>query len=147
MTDLRWRSKAKDVLYCYFTNQQRLREIEQDLLYRTRTLRDHRHAKGSIVDNTALTALALSRDDTESLRRAVRAVQLLIGKLSTDRRIDRDRLSLLKLVYFQGITGVYGAAVRLEISERTAKRWNDQALRFIAQHMGWLDLEHTEDNH
>lgn len=147
MTDPRWRSKAKDVLYCYFTNQQRLREIERDLLYQTRTLRDRRYAKGCIVDNTALTALALTGEDTEILRRAVRAVQLLIGKLSTDRRIDRDRLTLLKLVYFQGVTGVYGAAVRLEISERTAKRWNDQALRFVAQHMGWLEPEHPGDDH
>lgn len=139
MTDIRWRNKAKELLYAYPMNLQRLHEIENDVLFRSRALRDQRYAKGSIVDNTALGALSLCRDDLEELRCSLRAVQILLGKLSSGRRIDRDRLELLNLVYFRAETGVYGAAIRLDVSERTAKRWNDQVLRFIGRYMGWLD--------
>jgi len=141
MSDLRWRTNAKNVLHSYFSNVQRLREVENDVLLRSRSMRDQRFPQGSTVDNTALGVIALSRGETEYLRRPVQAVRLLLGSLSTGRRIDLDRLELLKLIYFRAETSLYGAAIRLDISERTAKRWNDQALRFIAEHMGWLQEE------
>ncbi|MDO4733214.1 MAG: hypothetical protein Q4B50_06855 [Bacillota bacterium] len=141
MRDLRWRTNAKNILYCYFSNVQQLHEVENDVLLRSRSMRDQRFPQGSTVDNTALGVIALSRGEAEYLRRSVQAVRLLLGRLSTGRRVDLDRLELLKLIYFRAETSLYGAAIRLDISERTAKRWNDQALRFIAEHMGWLQEE------
>ena len=141
MENPRWRREAKDVLYTYGANVQRLREIERDVLYRGRVRRDNRYGKGGLVDNTAMKALELLNEDTEYLRRAVRAVELLVRALTTNRRVDRDRLHLLELVYFQARTGVYGAAVLLDVSERTAKRWNDWALRFVGRQMGLLPPE------
>lgn len=139
MTDLHWRNKAKDALYGYQVYRKQLREIENDVLFRGRPAAGARYSQGCRADNTARGALLLCEENVAELEKRVRAVRALLGKLSTGRRVDQDRLALLNLVYFRQETGLYGAALRLDISERTAKRWNDQALRFIGQHMGWLE--------
>ena len=60
----------------------------------------------------------------------------LLQELQTERRIDQKQRTLLELVYIRNSHCLYGAAALLEISERTAKRWNTRALENLARRMG-----------
>lgn len=141
MNNPTWRRKAKDLLFNYTTSRTLLRQAEADIIYGRTPARDHCYRRGGIANPTLKKAQLLNGSEQARLKQEIQAVEKLVCGLQTNRRIDRLCLQLLQLVYFQGRTSLLGAAVHLEISERTAKRWNNKALIFIAQEMGWLDRE------
>ncbi len=137
MTDYNWRRKAKEVLYNYTTNLLLIAQLEKDVIYGQPCERDHRYRRGGISNPTMMKAQRLDSKRLNCLRREVAAVDKLLDSLRTERRIDAKRRALLELVYFRGSHSLLGASVRLEVSERTAKRWNTQAVEFVARELGW----------
>ena len=139
MTDARWRRKAKDLLFDYTAKKRRLRQAEQDVIYGTTRERDHRYRRGGVPNPTLVKAELLDSPELNQMRREIAAVEGLLQELQTERRIDQKQRTLLELVYIRNSHCLYGAAALLEISERTAKRWNTRALENLARRMGWLD--------
>jgi len=139
MAELDWRRRAKNLLYNHPAHIKQLKYGELDLILSSSRRRDNRYRRGGIADPTALTALELAEHGRALLERQVRAGEKLVECLSTNRRVDRDKLLLLQMVYFRFTHSLLGAAAILGISERTAKRWNTEMLEFIAREMDWLD--------
>lgn len=139
MIDPRWRKNAKELLFNYTTNKRALREAEQDVIYGVTRERDQRYRRGGVRNPTLVKAELLDSAALNQLRREIAAVEALLRHLQTERRIDAQQRRMLEMVYFRGSHCLYGAAVALEIGERTAKRWNTRALEFVARQMGWLE--------
>jgi RinA family phage transcriptional activator len=139
MTDYRWRQKAKQLLFEYPNNLRQLKLYENDVIYGRTYDFDNRYRRGGISNPTQAKSLLLDNEHINRLRRDIGAVERLINSLATNRRIDKQQLRLLKLVYFQGSFCLYGVAVELHTSERTVKRWNRHILECIAKEMGWLE--------
>lgn len=49
----------------------------------------------------------------------------------------KDRLRLIRMVYWDRSCGLYAAARKVGISEATAKRWNGSFLRDVGWNYGW----------
>ena len=139
MTDYNWRRKAKELLFNYTTTRLLIAQQEGDVIYGSSCERDHCYRRGGVSNPTLMKAQRLDNPQLQRQRREVAAVQALLKQLNSQRRIDQARLKLLQMVYFRGTHSLLGAAAMLGISERTAKRWNTQALELVARHMGWLD--------
>ncbi|MDO4581787.1 MAG: hypothetical protein Q4B96_04290 [Bacillota bacterium] len=135
-----WRRAAKDVLYGYWHDRKLLADSERAVLNASRGgIAEQRAAQGRHGDPTGKKALLLCSGEMQRLRQRITAVDDYLATLDRRRR-DQDKLyQLIWLVYFRASHTQYGAAALLGISERTAKRWNDRALRAIAVNMGWLD--------
>lgn len=138
MTDIRWRRNAKELLFNYPSNRQLLAQSEREIICGQTPSRDHQYRRGGVSNPTLMKAQQLDSPELNRLRREIRAVEQLLSSLQTGRRIDRDRRQLLDMVYFSGRYSLFHAGVALEISDRTAKRWNNQALEYVARQMGWL---------
>jgi len=137
LTNTAWRRDAKELLYNYTTNRVLLYRAQQDILYGHTPARDNVR-RGGAADPTMMKAHMLNSAQCARLKQETAAVEALFRALHTTRRIDRLCAKMLELVYVQGRTSLLGAAAMLGISERTAKRWNQRALVFVAQEMGWL---------
>lgn len=143
MTDYRWRQKAKQLLYEYPNNMRQLKMHEHDIIFSSGQGHDLGARRSGVSDPTQVKSLLLDDADLARLKRDARAVERLIAKLSTSRRIDKLQMQLLHMVYFKGSHCLYGAAVALQVGERTVKRWNSRLLEFLAQDMGWLESGET----
>ena len=139
MTSYRWRRNAKELLFNYTTNRVLLRRSEQDVIYGCTPTKDECYRRGGISNPTSTKAYLLDTQSRDRLKKEIAAVDRLLESLQTQRRIDRLCLKMLDMVYLHPQTSLLGASVRLEISDRTAKRWNNKALLFLAQEMGWMD--------
>lgn len=141
MTNYRWRKDAKALLFDYSTNMLLLARQEQDIIHGqgSNSARDHQYRRGGVTNPTLMKAQKLDEPTVAALRKKVTAVQKLITSFSRSRRVDMDKLRLLNMVYFRASHSLLGASVMLEISDRTAKRWNTQSLEFLAREMGWLE--------
>lgn len=144
MTDYRWRQKAKQLLYEYPNNVQQLKLHESDIIFGRTHDYDHRYRRGGIANPTQAKGLLLDDAHLARLKRDAGAVERLINLLSTSRRIDQLQLQLLQMVYFKGSHCLYGAAVALQVGERTVKRWNGRLLEWLAREMGWLADKNEE---
>lgn len=138
MADRRWRRNAKNLLYNYPALVRQLKYGELDTILAQGNHRDNRYRRGGLSDPTALKALALDSQGRKYLEKQVQAGNSLIALYDTERRIDRNKLLLLRMVYFRFTHSLLGAAAMLGISERTAKRWNTEMLEHIAREMDWL---------
>lgn len=73
---------------------------------------------------------------TEKEQRRYDAVRSAIGE--TERMLTgTQRLALVDLVYWKRSHTLFGAAMRIPISERTAQKWNAQFIRMTEK---YLDL-------
>ena len=57
-----------------------------------------------------------------------------------------QKLEMIRLVYWRRSHNLVGAAIRLEISEVTAKRWNGEFLRRVGRAFGLLDEDWPEQH-
>lgn len=83
-----------------------------------------------------------TRELTQTEQRSLDAVEAAIR--ATRRRKDgKDRLSLIRLVYWPSQPAqalkLYEACVKVNISERTAKRWHRDFILTVARFRGFLD--------
>lgn len=141
--DPRWRRQARELLCNYTTYKEQLQRLERDILLRNGKARDHRYRRGGVSNPTMCKALELAGSDRVRLERQVKTVERLIDLLRQDGRRHRlRRLHLLELVYLRHSHSLTYAAAALDISYRSAKRMNDELLRWVAHEMGWL--EHSQ---
>ena len=54
-----------------------------------------------------------------------------IGKM----KYSNSKLQIIKMVYFDRSHTLYGAALQIPVSERTAQRWNTEVMELIAEKM------------
>lgn len=54
-----------------------------------------------------------------------------IGKM----KYSNSKLKIIKMVYFDRSHTLYGAALQIPVSERTAQRWNTEVMELIAEKM------------
>ena len=139
MKNKNWRRMAKNLLYNYPANTRLLKQQEYDLILGRSQTRDNRWRRGGLSDPTAMSVLKLDNAAQQSLAQETAAVEKLLAYLNTARRIDKKKTALLQMVYFRTGYSLLSASVRLEISDRTAKRWNNELLEFIAKERSWLD--------
>lgn len=138
MKNRNWRRDAKNLLYNYPAEKRQLKSFDLDHILSTGTRRDNRYRRGGLSDPTAMAALTMDEQGRALLEKRVAAAESLIAKLSTSRRVDRNKLYMLQMVYFRFTHSLLGSAAMLEISERTAKRWNTEFLEHIAAEMDWF---------
>ena len=90
---------------------------------------------GGRSDSTAQAAL---RELPAVNRKELDAVQKAIG---TTRKLETcgQRLRMVKMVYWDRTYTLEGAAMRLNVSLATAKRWNGEFIREVAEQFGLLE--------
>ena len=89
---------------------------------------------GKRTDKTADAALRtlpeVNRRELEAVRTAIRATEKLPN--------GTKRLELIKLVLWKRSHTIFGASLRLGISERTAKQWHGDFIRETAKNFGLI---------
>ena len=89
---------------------------------------------GKRTDKTADAALRtlpeVNRRELEAVRAAIRATEKLPN--------GTKRLELIKLVLWKRSHTIFGASLRLGISERTAKQWHGDFIRETAKNFGLI---------
>lgn len=89
---------------------------------------------GKRTDKTADAALRtlpeVNRRELEAVRAAIQATKYLPN--------GDTRLELVDLVMWKRSHTVFGASLRLNISERTAKQWHGDFIREVAKNFGLL---------
>ena len=84
------------------------------------------------VANAALRTLPeVNRRELEAVRAAIRTTESLPS--------GRERMSLVKLYYWQRSHTIFGAANAIHISEKTALRWNRELIMQVAKNFGLLE--------
>lgn len=129
---------AKELLYHYPENRRLLKRIEEDVLLGQTSDYDHCYRRGGVSNPTYRKAVLLSEGRLAEMRREVAAVEKLLSQIETFGREDVRARRLLEMVYFRMSHTLYGAAIQLQISEATAKRWNQKILLALAEIMHWI---------
>ena len=84
------------------------------------------------VANAALRTLPeVNRRELEAVRAAIRTTESLPS--------GRERMSFVKLYYWQRSHTIFGAANAIHISEKTALRWNRELITQVAKNFGLLE--------
>ena len=89
---------------------------------------------GRRSDKTANAALRelpeINRRELDAVRKAIRDTETMTN--------GKERLELVNLVMWKHSHTVFGASLRLSISERTAKQWHGDFIREVAKNFGLL---------
>ena len=89
---------------------------------------------GKRTDKTADAALRtlpeVNRRELEAVRAAIRSTEAMPN--------GQTRLNLINLVMWKRSHTVFGASLRMGISERTAKQWHGDFIREVAKNFGLL---------
>lgn len=89
------------------------------------------------TENAAMRELpGIKQKEYTAVRKALDVSETMNGSGSI-------RVKLVDMVYFQQSHTLYGAAMALHISERTAKRYNGDFLRAIGVAYGFLEKDGT----
>lgn len=75
------------------------------------------------------------RELPEKEQKYLEAVDRAI-RTTSRQRSGAIRMQLIDLVYFRKSHTIYGASIKLHISEQTAKRWHGDFVRLVAQYLG-----------
>ena len=83
------------------------------------------------VANAALRSLPeVNRRELEAVRAAIRTTEALPN--------GKRRMELVMLVMWRRSHTVFGAALKLDVSERTAKQWHGDFIREVAKNFGLI---------
>lgn len=83
------------------------------------------------VANAALRTLPeVNRRELEAVRAAIRTIEALPN--------GKRRMELVMLVMWRRSHTVFGAALKLGVSERTAKQWHGDFIREVAKNFGLI---------
>lgn len=89
---------------------------------------------GGRTDKTADAAL---RELPEVNQRELAAVREALTYISTQKNADK-RLEIINLYYWKHSHTLYGSALKVGIHEQTAKEWNGEFIKKIAENFGLL---------
>lgn len=108
------------------------REAELHSTFPSPDLSGMPHGKGGTSDPTAAAALRqlpeINRRELEAVRAAIAQTQALPN--------GSARMELVRLVFWRRTHTVWGASVKLGISERTAAQWHGDFIRAVAKKFG-----------
>lgn len=137
---MRWIDKARDVAKEYKRNCQELRQIEESLQMSANS------SGGSAVMSSKISKpveAAVERKMMQVrylyLQQAVCAVEEAMESVLRKPQGDLT-IKLFNMVYYDRSHTLYGAAQVLNLTERTAKRYNRFFLKIIAESMGYVDM-------
>lgn len=80
-----------------------------------------------------------------STQREYQAVADALAALES-RPGGRERLKLIRMVYWRRTHTLAGAAYKLHISEITARRWNREIILLVAEKMGLFEAKKAKDD-
>ncbi len=122
-------------LYCYHESKRYLEDLREEILEGSATQEVGMAVQsGTTGDTTMNKAIKLtsSREILECERR-IRAIEKVLKMLEKDDK----KLRLVQMKYFQRKYTDIGIAMELDISERTFYNWRKEAIRLIAEQLGW----------
>ena len=133
----KWKSHVKEIVSEYPRYKKEIKEIEQKAIFKSAS-RDGQPSGGGTSDKTAMSALEHASDTRIShLRKCVEAVEHAIYIIDrSENSIDRRRI--ISMAYWQKTHTLYGAALDVPISERQARRWNNEFFKIVGKYMGFL---------
>ncbi len=127
-----WWGYAKGMVRRYPELVQRQRELKSTTMTARLDGMPRATDIGRPVENAALRSLPPAQ------LRELAAVRQALGELRDQPR-GEDKLKLIQMVYWRKSHNLAGAALALDISEITAKRWNGELLRRVGRSFGLLD--------
>lgn len=136
VTYYRWQGHAKILLYHYQQNKRELKAWQDDIIYGRAAYHEAAHKQRSTGDPTQKKAVAISSGRYAEMRREVQAVERLLDFLKQSGQ--KELLQYIDMAYFRRSNTEAGAAAKLGRSERTARRWNRQILKYLAVQMDWM---------
>ena len=136
---MRWIDKARDIAKEYKHNCQELQQIEEYLQVSTTS-------GGSPVVNGKISKpveAAVERKMMQArylyLQQAIGAVESAMTAVLQKPQGDLT-IRLFNMVYYDRSYTLYGAAQALNLTERTARRYNWFFLKMVAESMGFINL-------
>lgn len=137
---MRWIDKARDVAKEYKRNCLELRQIEEVLQASANS------SGGTAVMNSKISKpveAAVERKMMQTrylyLQQAVAAVEEAMESVLRKPQGDLT-IKLFNMIYYNHSHTLYGAAQVLNITERTAKRYNRYFLKMIAESLGFVEI-------
>ena len=133
----KWKCHVKEIVSEYPRYKKEIKEIEQSAIYKSSSPDGQPRGSGT-SDKTAMCALQLAGDERlQHLRRAVEAVECAIYITERENK-GKDKMSVIKMVYWDKSHLLYGAALEVLISEAQAKRWNGDFIKIIGKKLGFI---------
>jgi len=135
---MRYIEKAKDVLYNYKSNCNELMRLQRD--DKPAVPLSSTFVKGRI--SKPVEAEVIRRSCDERLRYLLQATGAVEFALAMVMRKPNgeDTVRIFEMVYRDSTHRLYGAALELHISERTAQSYNAYMVKMVAYKMGYLSL-------
>lgn len=137
----RWIDKARDVSKEYKSNLKELRQLEECLIMLETQSGDSPGVGGGKISKPVEAAverkMMLAR--YQYLKQAVTAVEIAMTRVQGKPQGDLT-IKLFNMVYYNRSHTLYGAATFLNLTERTAKRYNRFFLKSVAELMGFVDF-------
>ena len=135
--------KAKDVAFSYKSNCNELMRIRNDDKPTVPSVVSG-HVKGRISNPVEAEVIAkemrpLVDQRFRYLLQATQAVEFALAMVQRKRQGDIT-VKLFEMVYRDATHRLYGAAIELNISERTAQSYNAYLIKMIALRMGYLPI-------
>lgn len=137
---MRWVDKARDVAKEYKRNCLELRQIEEFLQASVSSSGGSPVMNGKISKPVeAAVERKMMQARYQYLRQAVAAVEEAMESVLRKPQGDLT-LRLFNMVHYYQSHTLYGAALELNISEKTARRYTRYFLKIIAEQMGYINL-------
>lgn len=127
-----WWSYAKYMIRQYPALKSRLEELQSQSV--TANLSGMPHG-GGVSDPTADAA---TRELPPEKQREFEAVRGAVESTLAHKGTGRERLELIRLVYWANTHTLEGAALKLHISPRTAQRWNAEFVYLTGEKAGFM---------
>lgn len=137
---MRWIDKARDVAKEYKRNCQELRQIEESLQMSANS------SGGSAVMSSKISKPVEAAVERKMMQARYLYLQQAVGAVeeameSVLRKPQGDlTIKLFNMVYYDRSHTLYGAAQALNLTERTARRYNYFFLKTIAESMGYVNM-------
>lgn len=132
-----WGRMAMDIVKNYPAYKNELAELIETEAYSS-PVADVKVQTSTIGSGAEGKAINLLSDERYNhLKRAVEAVDYAIAMANTYQN-GMERMEYINFRYWQHSHTHQGAAFKLNISERTAQRWNDHFVKLVAKKMGFI---------
>ena len=120
----------------YPETKKKLIELRSDIILRSPLPEEgsYINSRNNVSKPTEKTAVMLiTNKRLEQMERTVNAIE------KTMKGLDKDRLKLVEMRYFERRFAPVGIATELSISERTFYNWRDDVIKMIAVEMGLVN--------
>ena len=138
---MRWIENAKCVAFQYKSNCRELQQLRYDDKPPVPVISGHSGRISKPVEDEVMRMFG--RERLQYVLQATQAVEFALAMVQRKHE-GEITVRLFELVYRDGTHRLYGAALELNISERTAKRYNAYLLKMIAIRMGYMPIKEQD---